>query len=447
MITATLDPSMLPDGLQGKIEEVAQKIDPRHRSVDFNRVLNSDEDGHRRFGFYVKVGAPWNCMACGHTHDVNNFALQWSERTKTVSLFCIRAAQKRDAHPVAELERWAPRQQTHYDVLGVDTAAVADDIIAAAAMPPANVTPQQVQAAVRVLSSPGRRQAYDQQTQGADPDGSDSDDEDVTDGALTLADVKAENPALHDFVVAVYGQYLPSTEPEQVVGTVRLVSVSEEDDSLESRQFSIKLCTAGTDYVCPFAGKKHSKDGAALVYLCKDDEGCCKLTLVCDRQHRCMSHDKCVSPAAARSNLAFFSPPVAVSPPRRKSPVSVNQQPTDQQAQHARRHQHRRTAHHAPCPPRTQARWHRSHSWRAGDPHDHVRYHYALLSAQPVALLCVSRSRQLVPVAASAAAKAWRCAAFCLAAKSPGSARTALCRGAFPLQTAGTTTALLCVCA
>jgi hypothetical protein len=53
-----------------------------------------------------------------------------------------------------------------------------------------------------------------------------------------------------------------------------------------------------------------------------------------------------------------------------------------------------------------------------------------LLSAPPVALLCVSRSRQLVPAAASAAAKAWRCAASCLAAKSPGSARTALCRGA-----------------
>ena len=30
--------------------------------MDFNRVLNLDEDGHRRFGFYVKVGAPWNCM-------------------------------------------------------------------------------------------------------------------------------------------------------------------------------------------------------------------------------------------------------------------------------------------------------------------------------------------------------------------------------------------------
>ena len=112
---------MLPEGLQEKIEEVVQKIDPRHRSVDFNRVLNQDEDGHRRFGFYVKVGAPWNCMACGRAHDVNNFALQYSERTKTVSLFCIRAAQKKDVHPVAELERWAPRQQTHYDALGIDT--------------------------------------------------------------------------------------------------------------------------------------------------------------------------------------------------------------------------------------------------------------------------------------------------------------------------------------
>ena len=33
------------------------------------------------------------------------------------------------------------------------------------------------QAAVRVLSSPGRRQAYDQQAQAGDPDGSDSEDE------------------------------------------------------------------------------------------------------------------------------------------------------------------------------------------------------------------------------------------------------------------------------
>ena len=138
MITATLDPSMLPDGLQEKIEEVVQKIDPRHRSVDFNRVLNPDENGHRRFGFYVKVGAPWNCMVCGRTHENNNFALQWSERTKAVSLFCIRASQKQVVQPVAELERWAPRQMTHYDTLGVNAGATADDIIAAAAMPPEN---------------------------------------------------------------------------------------------------------------------------------------------------------------------------------------------------------------------------------------------------------------------------------------------------------------------
>jgi hypothetical protein len=306
LITATLDTAMLPDGLQDMITSVAKKVDPRYRSVTFNRVLNQDDDGHRRFGFYVHVGAPWNCMVCSRTHDANNFSLQWSERTKTISLFCIRASGEKKVHPVAELERWAPRQTTHYDNLGIDATASADDIIGAAAVPPAGVTPQQVQTAVRVLTSPGRRRAYDQQTQAGDPDGSDSDDEGVTDGALTLADVLAENPALHEFVVSVYGQYLPSVEPEQVVGTVRLISVAEAtdgEDEQQSRQFSIKLRTAGTDYVCAFAQKKHSRDGAALVYTCKDADGCCNLTLVCDRQHRCASHDKCVLPAAARSNL------------------------------------------------------------------------------------------------------------------------------------------------
>jgi hypothetical protein len=245
-------------------------------------------------------------MVCERTHDSNNFALQWSERTKTVELLCIRAAGEKKVPPVTALERWVPQMSTHYDTLGIDATASNDDIIGAAAAPPAGVTPQQVQAAVRVLASPSRRHDYDQQTQAGDPDGSDSDDEDVTDGALTLADVLMENPALHEFVVAIYGKYLPSVEPEQVVGTVCLVSVAEATDGVgeqQSRQFSIKLRTAGTDYVCPFAGKKHNRDGATLVYMCKDAGGCCNLTLVCDRQHRCPSHDKCVLPAAARSNL------------------------------------------------------------------------------------------------------------------------------------------------
>eukprot|EP01046_Picozoa_sp_COSAG06_P048663 COSAG06_NODE_7318_length_2547_cov_11.542075_3_plen_165_part_00 len=127
--------------------------------------------------------------------------------------------QENDPRSSSNVEkRRAPRQTTHYDTLGIDAAASVDDIIGAAAVPPTGVTPQQVQATVSVLTSPRRHEAYDQQAQAGDPDGSDSDDDDVTDGALTLADVREENPALHDFVVAIYGQYLPSTEPEQVIG-------------------------------------------------------------------------------------------------------------------------------------------------------------------------------------------------------------------------------------
>jgi hypothetical protein len=68
LITATLDTAMLPDGLLDMIISVAKKVNPRYRSVTFDRVLNQDEDGHRRFGFYVHIqpaALPYNHLcAC-----------------------------------------------------------------------------------------------------------------------------------------------------------------------------------------------------------------------------------------------------------------------------------------------------------------------------------------------------------------------------------------------